>query len=245
MRNLLPASLLMFLAVASTASAAPLMFYSQDGKTPLPFGVIAGTQTAREFYDYRNYGGHPGFGAERGVATVAAYWDTTNGLLSLMFISGADDPRESGKVTVNLKDLPASATLLVADDPSEVRYTSGKSTAKFKMQYRRYSDGFVMGGLEQSRWLIQLTLPRHEGVKQWRLAYGGADSEFAFASLDPDQPLYVRLAKISRHNLVTAIPPTGGSSGGVGGGTGTPVPEPAMGLLLGGIAVLFLGRRYR
>lgn len=224
MRHLIPAILL--LAAALPSAAAPLLQYSQDGQTYLPFNPVVGRERVANYYDYYNYAGHPDFGLVAGVTTAAFYYDQKRDALSLIVISGSGD--DSGKVSYGFQNLPSTAYLNLCDDPGEFSYAAGASSAEALFRWNQQTDGLVFSGLENQPLGIKISIKPYVSVSNLRLA--AANNQF-FA-LDLSRPLYVRTQ------------PVGGGTG-VGGGVTPPVPEPAA-TALAAVALLgWLSRRLR
>lgn len=225
MRHLMPAVLILT-ALAFPVTAAPLLEYSQDGQTYLPFNPVVGRERVANYYDYYNYAGHPDFGLVAGVTTAALYYDEKRDALSLIMISGSG--YDSGKVSYGFQNLPSTAYLNLCDDPGEFTYAAGASSAEALFRWNQQTDGLVFSGLENQPLGIKVSIKPFVSVSGLRLA--AANNQFI--TLDLNRPLYVRTQ------------PVGGGTG-VGGGVTPPVPEPA-GMALCGVALLgWMSRRRR
>lgn len=223
MRHLIPAILLIS-ALAPALPAAPLLQYSQDGQTYLPFNPVVGRERVANYYDYYNYAGHPDFGLVAGVTTAAFYYDQKRDALSLIMISGSG--YDSGKVSYGFQNLPSTAYLNLCDDPGEFSYATGASSAEALFRWNQQTDGLVFSGLENQPLGIKVSIKPFVSVSGLRLA--AANNQFI--ALDLNRPLYVRTQPVGS---------------GVGGGGTPPVPEPSTSALAAVVLVGWLSRRQR
>jgi hypothetical protein len=251
MLAMLPLSLLPAFARAD----APALDYSQDGVHYQPVQVLSSPSTADDYYDYVKHTGHPAFGIADHTQTVCVYFDTTDGSLSLIFISGGGKG-DHGRGRVTLTGLPKVARLTLSDEPDEFHLARKTGTLTGDFIYGDATDGFVVGDLEAAtkRFTAKLAVTDTRGIKSLRLTDGDPNAGGDFIPLDLDQPLYIRSASIGHTGGHGGHP--GGTGGGVGSGntgggsgggvgSGTPVPEPAG---LAGVALLaasLLNRRRR
>lgn len=236
--------------LATPITHVPNLEYSQDGVTFLPFTAITGKAKVGTYYDYHNASGHPGFGTAKALTSTALYWDSRHDLLSMILISGT--PGEGkGEIRVSLEDLPDTAAMSVADDPTEFKYKHGKPTARARFRYNKGTDGLALGGLEgDALEIIKVAINPVKQVDQWRLVSGDGTN----IDLDFKKPLFLRVAAVTsqppathHHHTPTeptaVIPPTSGSGGNPG--SPLPLPEPGAGILILSLSALWSLRRQR
>jgi len=206
---------LALLAGAFSASAAPVLEFSQNGKDFAPFEAIEGTAKAATYYDYYTQSGHPAFGTPKATSTAAMYWDEKRSALSLIIVSGSAESKDSGQVRYKLDNLPWSTYLSLSDDPGEYEYDKGQELTTPRFVYKNGADGVIYSGLEKSSWVIKISLSQIKGVKYWRLANDGETSD-AFVGLDMKKPLYLRYQGEDDEDddVVVPPPPTTNQGGG-------------------------------
>jgi hypothetical protein len=240
-RRSLPGALARALALtlssATALAAPPTLEYSQDGTHYQPLQVLASPQSADDYYNYFSHAAHPTFGVVKHTQTVCLYFDSTDGSLSLMFISGGGQgDHGSGRMT--LTGLPRVAHLTLSDEPGEFHLSRKLDTLTGDFNYGDATDGFVVGDLEAAtkNFTAKLDLISSHGIKDLRLTDGDPTSGGDFIPLDRDQPLYIRSLSIGHghgHHPGAGggvgSGNTGGNTGGGGngGGVGSPVPEPS------------------
>jgi hypothetical protein len=237
-QSMLPCALsllLMAFVPAFARAGAPSFEYSQDGVHYQPVQILSSPTSAPQYYDYYNHAGHPSFGVVDHTQTVCLYFDSTDGSLSLIFISGGGKG-DHGRGTVTLTGLPHAAHLTLSDEPDEFHLSRKLGTLTGDFIYGDATDGFVVGDLQAAtrNFTARLNVSSSRGIKNLRLTDGDPLSGADFIPLDRDQPLYIRSLSIGHGHGGhpgagggVGSGNTGGNAGGGNvGGVGTPVPEP-------------------
>ena len=216
----LACALMFLLSVAASAPAfaVPTMQYSQDGKTFHSLSLLMGTESAENYYNFNSNSGHPGFGLAKKTATASLYWDATDGMLSLIFISG-NGIGDKGGAKMKITGLPSAASLGLSDHGT-FAYSSGTGTLTGQMAYRNTTDGFSLDGLENSSFTAKMTLSNVRGIKSLRLTSGDPANGGVFQPLKLKLPLFLR-STVTGSGSQPALP-----------GVGSGVPEPtSLGIL--------------
>jgi hypothetical protein len=225
-------ALLVAIVAAAPAHCDPGVEYSQDGAHFHPIADLSGTSSGAAYYKYIGRSGHPGFGRERHAVTVAAYYDSADDDLSLLFIcGGGHGDKADGRMT--LTGLPGAAVLALSDDRGEFHFRSraGKLVGDFGFQDS--TDGFVLSNLGGATFTAKMKL-RGDGSRMMRIADGDPSAGGELIPLNLRKPLWIRTTGVGS-----------GSGGGVPTvGGGTPTPEPT-GLAGAGLVAAGLLRRRR
>jgi hypothetical protein len=170
------------------------------------------TVSAARYYRYHHSTGHPNFGTEPDTSTLSFVWDSTDHVLSVLFIAGGGETG-SGGGRVTLTGMPRDARLTTADDPTEFYYSPrrGKLTSSF--HFSSSTDGFVLSGLQSSTFRGTFSLSHHQGIDELSLTDGDPTNGGSFVTLNLKKTLYFRVQ-------------AGVFSPGPGPSPGAGVPEP-------------------
>jgi hypothetical protein len=177
------------LAAPAFPDSARVYEIQQPGGTATAVPVIATPSTAVEFCDYRSASSHTGYEAAR-RSVLLLHRDTRDGKLSLVITNGIDNlgqpgsqRQPDGEVRMNLSDLPAGVSVLVSDDPGELRLDRNPEGI---WEFADNSDGGVIGGFPpDGDFSFGATIDLRRGMSTW--VYPRADG--TFLSLDPDRSL--------------------------------------------------------
>ena len=227
------ALVLLIAAVVTSAHADPGVEYSQDGVHFHAIGDLTGPSSGATYYKYIGHSGHPAFGRERHVVTVAAYFDSADVDLSLLFICGGGHGDEAdGRMT--LTGLPSGAQLALSDDAGEFHLNSRAAKLVGAFGFKDSTDGFVLSNLEGAGFTAKMKL-RGDGPRTLRIADGDPDAGGNLIPLKLNKPLWIRS---------TGVGNGGNNNGGPTVGGGTPTPEPS-GLAVAGLMTAGLLHRRR
>lgn len=201
--------LLFLLGISNTAGAYS---YRVDGDEWTNVGVISGTQSAGEYYNYYSSAPHPDFGAEDGVGFFYFYEETDTGILSLGIVMDAPGGVSgNGDARFTLSGLPSGWAWTVEDDGSEINGT--QDTTPTWAWSTAYGDGGVISGLENTTWTIEWLANSNTSY------FNGIDAWYFI-----DDPL-------NKYENAILLPP--GATLEISSSDLAPVPEPATMLLLG------------
>lgn len=192
---------LLFLALFTLPLAAQgenLYFSVKQGTNTYELTPISRAGSVTDFYSYSNDESHTGLEvAEHSILFL--YKDTTSGEIYLVIIHDAPNNTTGGEVEFSFSGLPASATIVIRDDPSPDTWDFTPPTATIHWNWDAvHDDGTVIGGLGKE-FTITITPNFISGINEWDLVTGTVD-----------KPVYTKLANLTDPITITAttnIPP--------------------------------------
>lgn len=191
---------LLLTGIISPANATSFSYsFTVNGGTPVALTPLSGPQTANEYYYYYAFSGHPLFGTEKSTAFFWLWQDTTANLLSLNVIFNKPEVGGTwGKAWFSLSGLPPGWSWTLRDD-----FDSIDSTTDINPTWgwaSTFTDGGVIGGLENSAWDILWTpvsTPNNfYGITNWYFLSAGTSKLGQGFSFSPNSTLTVSAAPV-------------------------------------------------
>ncbi|MFX1431445.1 MAG: FG-GAP-like repeat-containing protein [Promethearchaeota archaeon] len=171
---------------------------TQDGQTWV-IDPIERDESAVDFYDYYSVSAHTGF-EEPYHSFVYLYRDTTTPDEVSLFVvhdidgnvyypgKGYNSGSPDAESWMNLSGIPSTAYLAQSDDPGELSYTAGSSTAKGRWHWWYNTDGGAISGLPTSgSWCITIDPLYWKDVDVWAYYREGEDN----IDLDMTKPITI------------------------------------------------------
>ncbi|MFW9784624.1 MAG: FG-GAP-like repeat-containing protein [Candidatus Heimdallarchaeota archaeon] len=171
---------------------------TQDGQTWV-IDPIERDKSAAEFYDYYSVSAHTGL-EEPYHSFIYLYRDTTTPDEVSLFIvhdidgnvyypgEGYNSGSPDAQCWMDLSGIPSIAYLAQSDDPGELSYTTGTSTAEGRWHWWYNTDGGAIGGLPTSySWCITIDPILWVDVDIWAYYCEGDDN----IDLDMNQPITI------------------------------------------------------
>jgi hypothetical protein len=186
---------LAFGTVTSTAQATPT-YTLTDSQGTMVITPFVDDLTDAQFYDYYNSSGHPPFTLVPGQTTFFLHEDVATGSLGLGVIYYGT---AAGQALTALSGLPGTASFSVQDDqpapPDGDQYSLTSSTANTNNSWAGgYTDGWIIDGLQNSDWNIQVILSDTIAL-----------NDLVFATGNETDPTYISIAGPSTFT-VTEVP---------------------------------------
>jgi len=156
------------LFTATLANATPYTYTFSFGGASTEITPLSGNETAKEYYDYWSWSGHPDFGTEESTAFFWL-WEDTAGNISMNAIFSTKDKNltGSGKAHFTLSGLPFGSSWDLKDD-SEWSIVN-KPTWKWNS---KNTDGGIIGSLADAEWNINWFADKLNGVDNWYVLSG-------------------------------------------------------------------------
>ena len=170
--------------IAFTSIAIGRFTVDQAGNSWVIEPVIRGPSIA-DFYDYRSASSHTGF-EEPYISKIYLYQCNTSGELGLIIHHHKDNTMaSSGRVKMDLQDVPAYASVAVADDRSSEFSLSQEPEGNW--DYDKNTDGGAITLSTNEPWSITVIPDFITGNNAWRLVNGDGNE----IELDMGEPIVI------------------------------------------------------
>jgi cysteine-rich repeat protein len=176
---------------------APPALELRQGALRVSATPLVGPASANAYYDYYSRSAHTGLETV-GWSRIFLYRWRPEAAMSLVMIHGIDEDssgitQEDASVSFRFEGLPSTGVVALSDDDVELARTT-PSTARGDWNFRRNTDGGVIGGLPfPGTWHLTVTPELFRSITEWTFLMGdvgdlSVGSEFA---LDLTQPVEI------------------------------------------------------